>query len=231
MSEKILFVDDEFAILQSYKRLLHQEFRIDTAGSGTEALALLANQGPYAVVVVDMRMPEMDGAQLLSKITVRFPDVLRIMLTGNQDMETAKRAVNEGNVFRLLTKPCTKESLSAALNAALVHYRLKVFKQAGQSPADSDASHAQPDNAGLMEAMARGREILKTNASVRLPSTKGGVYVGKAIWEGPNHLLQAISSTVAVAHPKSLLDIVPKVGDIVKIEYSHGTATVEETHH
>ncbi len=80
--------------------------------------------GPYAVVVSDMRMPEMDGVQLLAEIKLRSPDTIRIMLTGNADIQTAVDAVNEGNIFRFLTKPCSKELLAKTLTAALVQYRL-----------------------------------------------------------------------------------------------------------
>jgi len=65
-----------------------------------------------------MRMPEIDGAQLLAKIANKHPEVMRIMLTGNSDMQTAVRAVNEGAVFRFLTKPCDKENLRNTISAA-----------------------------------------------------------------------------------------------------------------
>ncbi len=124
MSEKILLVDDEPAILQGYRRLLHRDFKIDIAVGGTEALAILAKDGPYAVVVSDMRMPGMNGIQLLSKIKAESPDTTRIMLTGNADIETAMTAINEGNIFRILVKPCPKELLAGTLTAGLEQHRL-----------------------------------------------------------------------------------------------------------
>ena len=124
MNEKILLVDDEVAILEGYQRLLRREFRIDVALGGKGALVAIQNNGPYAVVVSDMRMPEMDGAQLLAKIKVLSPDTVRVMLTGNADMQTAVSAVNEGSIFRFLTKPCTKETLAKALTASLMQARL-----------------------------------------------------------------------------------------------------------
>lgn len=128
MSEKILFVDDEPAILDGYRRLLRGDYEIDTANGGTVALEMLEKE-KYAVIIADMRMPEIDGAQLLAKIAVKYPSVMRIMLTGNSDMQTAVRAVNEGAVFRFLTKPCDKENLRNTINAALVQYRLSGLKQ------------------------------------------------------------------------------------------------------
>jgi len=124
MTEKILLVDDEPAVLQGYQRLLRGEFNVDTAVGGTGALIALEKNGPYAVVVSDMRMPQMDGVELLRKIKTLSPDTVRIMLTGNSDIQTAVKAVNEGNIFRFLTKPCEKELLATTLTAALLQYRL-----------------------------------------------------------------------------------------------------------
>ena len=124
MNEKILLVDDEPAVLQGYQRLLRGEFNTDTAVGGVGALIALQNNGPYAVVVSDMRMPQMDGVELLTKIKTLSPDTVRIMLTGNADVQTAAKAVNQGNIFRFLTKPCDKELMATTLTAALLQYRL-----------------------------------------------------------------------------------------------------------
>jgi response regulator RpfG family c-di-GMP phosphodiesterase len=124
MAEKILLVDDDNSVLDGYRRSLSREFPMETALGGDEALKLVAANGPYAVVVSDMRMPGMDGIQLLSKIKALSPDTIRVMLTGNADMETAINAINEGSIFRFLNKPCKKEIMAKTLTAALVQYRL-----------------------------------------------------------------------------------------------------------
>jgi CheY-like chemotaxis protein len=124
VQEKILFVDDEPAVLQGYQRLLRGEFDIETAVGGRGALIAYESTGPYAVVVSDMRMPGMSGLELLCEFKRIAPDTVRIMLTGYSQMEPAIAAVNEGNIFRFLTKPCDKETLGKALNAALVQHRL-----------------------------------------------------------------------------------------------------------
>ena len=124
MAEKILLVDDDSNILDGYRRSLSREFLMETAEGGEPALALAAKNGPYAVVVSDMRMPGMDGIQLLSRIKALAPDTIRVMLTGNADMETAINAINEGSIFRFLNKPCSKEAMAKTLTAALVQYRL-----------------------------------------------------------------------------------------------------------
>jgi DNA-binding NtrC family response regulator len=117
MLERILMVDDESKVLSGYELLLHKEFQIDTAVGGAAALSALEATGPYAVVVSDMHMPEMNGAQLLARIKHLAPDTIRIILTGNADIQNAVSAVNEGSIFRFLTKPCDKETLGKALSA------------------------------------------------------------------------------------------------------------------
>jgi len=124
MTEKILLVDDDINVLDGYQRSLRGEFHLETATGGNQALQLIAHKGPYAVVVSDMRMPSMDGIQLLAKVKTQTPDTVRIMLTGAGDLQTAVQAVNEGNIFRFLSKPCDKELMSKTLTAALVQYRL-----------------------------------------------------------------------------------------------------------
>src|SRR5579864_7045735 len=124
MAEKILLVDDDNSVLEGYRRSLSREFSVETAMGAEQALKLAADNGPYAVVVSDMRMPGMDGIRLLSRIKALSPDTIRVMLTGNADMDTAVNAINEGSIFRFLKKPCSKEAMAKAITAALVQYRL-----------------------------------------------------------------------------------------------------------
>jgi response regulator RpfG family c-di-GMP phosphodiesterase len=124
MTDRILFVDDEPAVLDGYKRTLHREFEVDTAEGGEMGLASIRDRGPYSVVISDMRMPGMNGAQFLAQVRQRTPDTVRMLLTGYTDLDAAMEAVNEGNIFRFLTKPCDKEVLTQAITAGLVQYRL-----------------------------------------------------------------------------------------------------------
>lgn len=124
MAEKVLLVDDDSSVLSAYRRILSREFEMETAVGGEQALKLVTENGPYAVVVSDMRMPGMDGIQLLSKIKTLEPNTIRVMLTGNADTETAIDAINEGSIFRFLTKPCSKEMMAKTLTASLLQYRL-----------------------------------------------------------------------------------------------------------
>jgi len=124
MTDRILFVDDESLILDGYKRILHREFEVDTAVGGEQGLASIRERGPYSVVISDMRMPGMNGAQFLAQVRQRTPDTVRMLLTGYTDLDAAMLAVNEGNIFRFLTKPCDKDVLTNAINAGLAQYRL-----------------------------------------------------------------------------------------------------------
>jgi response regulator RpfG family c-di-GMP phosphodiesterase len=123
-NEKFLFVDDEQNVLDSMRRQLRKRFTIRTALSGEEGLRILREQGPFAVIVSDMRMPGMDGIELLKRVKDLYPETVRIMLTGNADQETAIEAVNSGQIFRFLTKPCSTAILVPALALAQHHYRL-----------------------------------------------------------------------------------------------------------
>jgi response regulator RpfG family c-di-GMP phosphodiesterase len=122
--EKILLVDDDQNILSGYRRSLRNEFRVETAEGGEAGLDALRGNGPFAVVVSDLRMPGMDGNQFLREVRSTFPDTVRMMLTGQADLQSASEAVNEGNIFRFLFKPCPQEVLSKALGDGIRQYRL-----------------------------------------------------------------------------------------------------------
>ncbi len=124
MTEKILFVDDEPNVLQSIQRQLRKRFDLEIAEGGIEALRVLKEEGPFAVIVSDMRMPGMNGVELLSQVKDLYPETVRMMLTGNADQETAMEAVNNGQIFRFLTKPCPQAAFITSLALALRQYRL-----------------------------------------------------------------------------------------------------------
>ncbi len=124
MKEKILIVDDESDILETFKRTLRKQFNVDTAIGAQEGLKLVSSNGPYAVIVSDLRMPIIDGVQFLSKVKSMAPDTVRIMITGNADLQTAIDAVNKGNVFRFLTKPCEPALFITVLKSAIGQYNL-----------------------------------------------------------------------------------------------------------
>lgn len=122
---KILLVDDEINILQAFTRHLRREFNISTALSGQEGLQLMEEQGPFAVVVSDLKMPGMDGIQFLSRVREVYPDTVRMMLTGHADLNAAIEAINSGQVYRFMVKPLSVENLRANLLEGLELFRLK----------------------------------------------------------------------------------------------------------
>ena len=129
MTPRILCVDDDSNILLGYQRALRKRFSIEVALGGAEALNAIAEQGPYAVVVADMRMPGMNGVELLAHVKEMAPNTVRMMLTGNADQQTALEAVNRGQIFRFMTKPCPPEDFARSLDAGLEQYRLVCAEQ------------------------------------------------------------------------------------------------------
>lgn len=124
MKDRILFVDDEQNVLDAIRRQLRRQFNVDTALGPEEGLRRFDEGGAYAVVVSDMRMPGMDGISFLSEVGQRSPDTVRMMLTGNSDQQTATDAVNKGNIFRFMNKPCPTETMVVHLEAALRQHEL-----------------------------------------------------------------------------------------------------------
>jgi len=124
-SEKILFVDDDEDLLIALKRQLDEFFIVDTATSGHKALMMIKeSKQPYSVVISDMSMPEMNGIEFLKKARKLSPDSIRIMLTGNTDLETAIESVNKGSIFRFFIKPIELNNLKMTIIAAIRQYRL-----------------------------------------------------------------------------------------------------------
>jgi ActR/RegA family two-component response regulator len=124
MVEKILCVDDDLNILLALQRQLRKQFHLDSALGAEKALAAIERDGPYAAIVTDLQMPGMNGLELLARVKEISPDTVRIMLTGQADLSTAIAAVNQGSIFRFLTKPCAAEEMTVTLDAAIDQYRL-----------------------------------------------------------------------------------------------------------
>jgi response regulator RpfG family c-di-GMP phosphodiesterase len=121
---RVLCVDDEPLLLESLTTLLGRRFEVVGATSATEALRLVRDTAPFAVVLSDLLMPETDGAAFLERVQEVSADSVRLLLTGRSDLDTAIRAVNRGRIFRFLTKPCPPNELRAAVAAAAEQYRL-----------------------------------------------------------------------------------------------------------
>lgn len=121
---RILFVDDDSNILAAMRRTIRGQFDLVTALGGEEGLRLVSQSPPFTVVVSDLRMPIVDGLLLLTHVRDRSPDTIRILLTGNADLDSAITAVNSGQLFRFLTKPCPGSIMRSTLAAAVEQHRL-----------------------------------------------------------------------------------------------------------
>lgn len=125
-SRTLLLVDDEKNIVASLTRLLRPlRLQVLSASNAKTALDQLEAH-EVDVILCDEGLPGVSGTQLLARVRERYPDVVRIMLTGQLDVEVAKAAVNEGGIFRFLTKPCGTPELLVAVGQALVERKLRV---------------------------------------------------------------------------------------------------------
>ena len=123
---RILCLDDESSVLDGLRRTLRSSYDVVTTTEPREALALLAEKpdDPYAVVISDMRMPGMTGIAVLEQAQQVAPDTTRVLLTGDADIQGAIGAINRGNVFRFILKPCPPDPLKMAIAAAEGQHKL-----------------------------------------------------------------------------------------------------------
>ena len=121
---RILCVDDEPRVLDSLSLHLNRHFEVHTAKSGAEGLDILRTVSDFTVVLSDMRMPQMDGAEFLSRVRKLSPDSVRMLLTGQTDISLATKAINEGQIFRFMTKPCPPDELITSFKIGIEQYRL-----------------------------------------------------------------------------------------------------------
>ncbi len=117
----ILYVDDEENNLFSFKAAFRIKYQVLTAISGDKALEILATK-PVHIIITDQRMPEMTGVEFLEKVIEKYPDPIRILLTGYADMGAVVDAVNKGKIFHYITKPWNEEELDLTINRAYEKY-------------------------------------------------------------------------------------------------------------
>lgn len=129
MNNKILCVDDEESILRGFQLNLRKDFEVHLASDGVEGLEVFEKEGGFALVLSDMRMPRMNGADMLAEIKKQNHEVSTILLTGHTDFDSAMAAVNDGNVFRMLSKPCPPERLIKVLKDGLEQHDLVKSKR------------------------------------------------------------------------------------------------------
>lgn len=160
VSEKaVLFVDDEASILASLKRLLRKEpYTVHTAESGAKGLELLESTA-VQLVVSDQRMPEMNGTQFLHEVKQRYPDTLRIVLSGYAEAAAIVDAINEGEVYRFIGKPWNEDDLRSTIRQALEHYDVVLENRA-----------LQEQSAHQLKELQRLNRMLEGSVEVRTRS-------------------------------------------------------------
>lgn len=154
---RVLCVDDEPQVLEGLKSHLSRQYEVQTAVSGQAALDLLKKEAPFAVVLSDLRMPGMDGVTLLNQVRQRAPDTVCMLLTGHADLESAIAAINDGQLFRFLTKPCPPAVLLPALAAGINQYRLITAERVLLEQTLRGVIQALTDVLSLVHPLAFGR--------------------------------------------------------------------------
>jgi len=121
MQHKVLIVDDDSALRDMMKEAFAREpYEVIIAGSANEALGLLA-QSPADVVISDEMMPGLSGSEFLAIVRKKYPQTIRMILTGHANLESAIRAINEGEIYRFFTKPCNMIDLAITVRQAIQH--------------------------------------------------------------------------------------------------------------
>ena len=238
-SRRVLFVDDDDRTLNAFKFSLQRTFDIITANDPSEALDLVKNGANIAVVISDFKMPGMDGVTFLAQIRDISPRTVRILLTGQANADVAARGVNQGQIFRFLTKPCSRTALSDALQDGLQHFSKVVTEQEVLRSTVHNTVRVLSEALGLAnpEAFARAERI--RNLALRLAQTLGMTstldlelatmlsHLGclglpRVIFDKINHSLPLTSEEEALhaEHPHIgalLIERIPRLGPVASI--------------
>jgi CheY-like chemotaxis protein len=196
---RVLFVDDEPNVLEGIQRGLRKRVELVTATGGIEGLKLVKETGPFAVIVSDMRMPEMNGVQFLSKVRDFHPESVRIILSGQSDMEATIAAINEGHIFRFLSKPCPIDRLWEGVEAGIEQYRLITAEKALLEHTLSGAAKMLVEILGMVSPVASSR----ANRLQQYVSAMSGAIGTSERWQLP--LAAILSQIGCVALPKDTL--------------------------
>ncbi len=172
---RVLFVDDDPDLLAAMVRSLRKwPFQISTALRGSEALESLRSDNAFAVIVSDLRMPEMDGVTVLGHALEIAPDTVRVLFTGTPDLDHAVAAINKGSIFRFITKPCPAALMAVTLNAAIEQHRLITAERVLLEQTLRGSIKALLDILAVTSPMAFGRASL-IRESVAMLAKKAGI--------------------------------------------------------
>ena len=199
MSDLVLFVDDEPNVLEGIQRTLRKHVEMHTATSGADGLRVLRDSGPFALVISDMRMPSMNGAQFLAHARELAPDTVRMILSGQADLQATIAAVNEGHIYRFLSKPCPPDRLIAAVEDGLKQHRLLTAEKVLLEQTLSGSIKMLIELLGMVSPAASSRAsrlqgyVIELAAALALPNQ----------WQGG--IAACVSQIGCVALPKEIL--------------------------
>lgn len=211
-SATLLCVDDEQNILSALRRLFRQDgYRILTAGSGEEGLSLLEGE-PVDLVISDMRMPEMDGARFLERVSSRWPDTLRILLTGHADIASTIEAINRGRIFRYIAKPWDDQDVRLIVRHALERKQLEHDKRRLEALTQRQNEELRELNASLEarveartaelrlahDALAAANEKLKTGFLTSIKVFSNLIELSEGARSGHSRRVADLSRRIAV---------------------------------
>jgi response regulator RpfG family c-di-GMP phosphodiesterase len=214
MSERVLFVDDEPQVLDGIQRSLHKQVDLRTAPSAAEGLVLLREAGPFALVISDLRMPVTNGAQFLASVREQAPDTVRMILSGQADLQATIAAVNEGHIYRFLSKPCPSEQLLAAVEDGLKQHRLLTAEKVLLEQTLSGAVRMLIEILGMVSPAASSRALRLQQYTVKLSTA---LQLAEQ-WEWG--LAAFVSQIGCVALPKDILSKV-EAGQALTDEERH----------
>lgn len=172
---RVLCVDDDQLVLAGLQRMMRGKFEVRVATAPIEALKMVdeATSSPFAVIVSDLEMPGVNGIALLKRVRDLAPDTVRVLLTGRANVDGAIGAVNDGAVFRFLTKPCRADALIGAVSAAAEHHRLTVSERVLLEQTLHGAVKALTDILTLVSPSAFGRGTRLKRYVARVAGTLG----------------------------------------------------------
>ncbi|WP_027722889.1 HD domain-containing phosphohydrolase [Maridesulfovibrio zosterae] len=211
MKPRILLVDDEPNVLSSLKRQLRKYYDIHTETGPASALSCIDPKKPFSVVISDYKMPGMNGIEFLTAVKSRSPETVRMILTGYADLTNAISAVNDGHVFRFLTKPCDKDALLNNIKDAVYQYDLVTGKRVLLEQTLKKSVELLTEITSLVTPEA-GERINRVRRYVRYLATKKGA---KDLWK--YDIATMLSQLGTLILPSGILDSLLE-GDVLTPE-------------
>lgn len=238
---RVLLVDDEENILKSCQRILKRaQYEVVTTTSGNEALEILKNES-FAVIVSDQRMPEIEGTELLKQVRVVAPDTMRILLTGYADIQASIAAINQGAVYRYLTKPWDESHYLETIRQACAQYALVQQNKEMKQQISQQNEQLSEMNKDLEERVAeRTAEVEKLNSDLksRLMGTIGLLTKISSLASPSKgeHARRVMTLSVGIAREMELpgemiaqIQVAALMHDLGKIGLRHQTAITADS--